>query len=181
MLQKYKPVYITGIYFAKQSISINCVSSLKLHTMNVKNILLPAIAGTSLMTISSYIASHLEQKNFREPELLARIEKKLLQLPKDVALPAGWITHYSVGAALTLLYTYLKQNADVRPKFKTGLAFGASSGILSILVWKLALKILPARSKSFYNKYYTQLFLVHFVFAFIVLITQKAMHNTLKR
>ena len=144
--------------------------------MDLKSTLIPAIAGTSLMTICSYIVSHSEQKNFSEPELLARIEKRLLQLSKNTALPAGWVTHYGVGAVLTYLHNFLREDAG-KSMFKTGLVFGASTGVLSILVWKLVLNALPQRSKNFYNKYYTQLFLVHFVFAFTVVITQRVMRS----
>jgi len=147
--------------------------------MNVKIILLPALAATSLMTLSSYIASEIEAKNFSEPELLARIEKRLLQVSKQVALPAGWLTHYSVGIALTFLYTILIKKIHNKPTIKAGLAFGALTGVTAILAWKLALKLLSKRSKHFYNKYYIQLFLVHFVFAFAVLLTQKSMHKSL--
>lgn len=145
--------------------------------MNLKSTLLPAIAGTSLMTISSYVISHSEEKNFSEPELLARIEKRLLKLSGDVALPAGWVTHYTVGVVLTYMHNFLKEDQGGKSILQTGIIFGASTGFLAILAWKHALSLLPRRSKNFYNKYYTQLFLVHFVFAFTVLVTQRTMHN----
>ena len=146
--------------------------------MNVKTILVPAIAATSLMTLSSYIASAIESKNFSEPELLSRIEKRLLQVSKKAALPAGWFTHYSVGIALTFIYSVLNKNIHNKPILKTGLAFGGLTGVTAILAWKLALKLLPKRPVRFYNKYYTQLFLVHFVFAFAVLLTQQSMQKS---
>jgi hypothetical protein len=146
--------------------------------MNVKPILLPAVAATSLMTISSYIVSHIASKNFSEPELLGRIEKRLLQVSKKAALPAGWLTHYSVGVALTCMYSILRnKNINNSSTLKNGLAFGALSGISAIIAWKLALKLLPKRADGFYNKYYAQLFLVHFVFAFGVVMTQKALRK----
>ena len=145
--------------------------------MNVKPILLPAIAATSLMTISSYIVSHIASKNFSEPELLGRIEKRLLQVSKKTTLPAGWLTHYSVGVALTCMYSILSKNIHKKSTLKNGLAFGVLSGISAIIAWKLALKLLPKRADGFYNKYYAQLFLVHFVFAFGVVLTQKALQK----
>jgi hypothetical protein len=143
--------------------------------MNVKPILLPAVAATSLMTISSYIFSHIASKNFSEPELLGRIEKRLLPVSKKAALPAGWLTHYCVGVALTCMYSVLSnKNINSSSTLKNGLAFGALSGISAIIAWKLALQLLPKRSQRFYTKYYAQLFLVHFVFAFGVVLIQKA-------
>ena len=146
--------------------------------MNLKkNLLIPSIAGTTLMTLCSYAFSHAEKKNFSEPELLGRTEKRLVGISGNIAIPAGWATHYVVGFALTLLYSILKKQANIKPTFKTGIAFGALSGCCAILAWKLALKILPKRSSKFYNKYYGQLFLVHFVFAFTVLLMQNLMQK----
>lgn len=57
--------------------------------MNAKNNLLPAITGTSLMTLFSDFISKLEKSNFNESELLADIEKKHLPSSlKQLALPA---------------------------------------------------------------------------------------------
>ena len=142
--------------------------------MNTKNILLPAIAGTSLMTVFSYVIAELEDKNFSEPELLAHIEKRLLKAPKKIALPAGWVTHYGVGVIITLFFYLVRQNTNLKPVFKGSFALGALGGLSAIMAWKLALKVLPRRSDNFYKKFYSQLFVAHFVFAATVILTEKA-------
>jgi hypothetical protein len=141
---------------------------------NAKNILLPAIAGTSLMTVFSYIITELEDKNFSEPELLAHIEKRLLKAPKKIALLAGWATHYSVGIMITSFFYLIRQNTNMKSAFKGSLILGALSGLSAIVAWKIALKTLPGRSDNFYNKFYSQLFVAHFVFAATVILTEKA-------
>lgn len=141
---------------------------------NAKKILLPAIAGTSLMTVFSYVIAALEDKNFSEPELLAHIEKRLLKAPKKIALPAGWVTHYGVGVIITLFFYLVRQNRNLKPAFKSSFVLGAVGGLSAIIAWKLALKTLPRRSDSFYKKFYNQLFVAHFVFAATIILTEKA-------
>src|SRR5436190_16773069 len=106
--------------------------------MNAKKVLLPAITATSLMTLFSYIIAELEAKNFSEPELLARIEKKALpQTAEKLGLPAGWVTHYSVGVIMTLMIILMQQNTHERSVFKGGLIPGGLSGLVAIISWKL--------------------------------------------
>ena len=142
--------------------------------MSTKNILLPAIAGTSLMTLFSYAIAGLEEKNFSEPELLAHIEKKALpKTAKKLALPAGWVTHYGVGVVWVLLFNLIRHNRNISPVFKSIFGLGGLSGLASILAWKLLLKSLPRRSRSYYVKFYSQLFVVHFIFAVTAILTEK--------
>lgn len=139
----------------------------------MNKILLPAIIGTSVMTLFSHIIADVENKNFSEPELLAQIHQKILpQITKELALPLGWITHYSVGVMFTILFYLIRKNPGIKPAIKSSISLGILSGLASIVVWKVLLKALPKRSHKFYNRFYTQLFAAHLIFAIAVIQIQ---------
>lgn len=144
--------------------------------MNANKIILPAITGTSLMTLFSYLASMLEKKNFSEPELLAALEKPALPGElKKLDLPAGWATHYSTGILFTLLYEYILRKTNSKPTLANGIALGGISGIAGIFIWKLSFKAHPAPPRTDYRKYYRQLLLAHFVFGISVALLRRKM------
>jgi hypothetical protein len=133
--------------------------------------LVPSIAATSLMTLFSYCMSELEEKNFSEPELLAHIEKKAL--PKKLSLPAGWATHYTIGILMTLSFNVIWSALRVKPTFQRGLISGSIGGLIAIVSWRILFSALPSRSRNYYSKFYTQLFLAHLVFGLTVTLTQR--------
>ena len=141
--------------------------------MNAQKILLPAFAATSVMTAFSYLIAELEKKNFSESELLAKIEKKQLHLSKQLALPAGWATHYTVGIVMTLLFEIYKKYFNAKPVFYHTIIYGTFAGLLAITAWKLLFTMRPQRSYNFYKKFFMQLFVAHLVFAGVITATQK--------
>ena len=142
--------------------------------MIVKKILLPSVAATSFMTLFSYLIANTEKKNFSEPELLAKIEKKKLAASKQFALPAGWITHYMVGVLMTLFFDITWQQFKVRSTLHRGITSGVLSGLMAIGAWRLLFAALPKRSANFYKKFYTQLFIAHIIFSLTATAVQKA-------
>ena len=140
--------------------------------MAAQKIILPAITATSVMTMFSYLVAHLEKKNFSESELLGKIEKKQLSLPKQLELPAGWTTHYAVGIIMTLMFELYKKNFHTKSTFQQTIIFGTFGGLLGMSAWKLLFKMLPQRSYKFYKRFYSQLFVVHLIFAAAVIGTQ---------
>ena len=143
--------------------------------MSTKKVLLPSVVATSLMTLFSYLIAEKEKKNFSEPELLAKIEKKKLGgLSKQYALPAGWITHYIVGLVMTEFFYITWQQLSIKSSLKRGMVSSLFGGTIAICAWRLLFTMLPKRSHNFYKKFYTQLFIAHIVFAFTVIANRKA-------
>ncbi len=137
--------------------------------MKTSALVIPAVAGTSAMTLFSWLAAEAEQEKFEEPVLLADLEKDMLPADlKRFAGAAGWATHYGIGLLFAGLYTYLRRNNAVHPLLKSGVVFGALSGLGGIAVWKTVFMLHPRppriRSKSFYR----QLFLAHLIFGMVV-------------
>ena len=142
--------------------------------MITKKVLLPSVVATSLMTLFSYLITEGEKKNFSEPELLAKIEKKkLFGLSKQYALPAGWATHYIVGIIMTAFFNLTWQQLNINSRFKRAVVSSLLGGAIAICAWRLLFTMLPKRSYNFHKKFYTQLFIAHIVFAFTVIAAQK--------
>src|SRR5436189_264871 len=104
--------------------------------MPADKIFIPAIVATTTMTLFSYLASQKEKRNFSEPELLASFEKK--QLPrnvKQVALPAGWITHYSVGVLMTILFNIISKPS--KSVLQRSAITGGTGGLFAMAAWEV--------------------------------------------
>ena len=140
----------------------------------VKKILLPSAVATSLMTLFSYLIAEKENKNFSEPELLATIEKKKLPASlKQLALPGGWLTHYSVGVLMALFFDVTWQQFNIKSTLNRSIVAGTLGGLVAIGSWRLLFTSLPRHSKNYYKKFYAQLFIAHIVFALAQTATQK--------
>lgn len=137
--------------------------------MNANKILLPAITGTSLMTLFSYLISTYENENFSEPELLAAMGKDILpHAAKHSALPAGWVTHYGIGVLITSMYKYFDKNRNNKLVLRNGILLGGLSGIAGVAMWKLFFRIHPAPPSVPLRKFFIQLLWVHLVFGITV-------------
>jgi hypothetical protein len=142
--------------------------------MIAKKILLPSVVATSLMTWFSYLITETEKKNFSESELLAKIEKRKLGVSKQIALPAGWATHYMIGIIMTLFFYVTWKQFKIKTTLSRGITSSVPGGLIAIVSWRILFTALPKRSHNYYKKFYTQLFMAHVLFAFTVIAVQKA-------
>ncbi len=142
--------------------------------MNVSKIIASGFVGTSLMTLFSYIVSTIKRKNFKEPELLADLEKDALQYnAKELSLPAGWSTHYSIGIVWAIVYHLLWEKTTIKPRVKSGLILGGISGLTGVVFWDTFFKIHPDPPRIDYKRFYGHLVLAHLVYGVFVTISGK--------
>lgn len=122
------------------------------------------LTGTSFMTSFSYLIAKVQKENFKEPELLAMLLRRLIpELDKRFSRIAGWNIHYSVGVAFAIIYAALWENNKLRPSVKSGLLLGGISGLVAIATWGTAFMLLsPGKVK--FKSYYGHLFVTHLVF-----------------
>ena len=148
--------------------------------MNAHKILLPAVTGTSLMTLFSYLISTYENENFSEPELLAAMEKDLLpQAAKQLALPAGWATHYGIGVLISWIYEQANKRNN-RSVLTKGMMLGGWSGIAGVAMWQLFFRIHPAPPSVAVRKFFIQLLWAHLVFGISVSAVSEYLDKTNK-
>ncbi len=142
--------------------------------MKAKNILLPSIVATSVMTLFSYLIARSAKSNFSEPALLAKIERKKLDISKPFSLPAAWATHYSVGILMVLLFNIIWRTFNIKQINQRILISSLLGGGIAIVSWRFLFTMLTRRSSSYYRKFYTQLFVAHVIFAIAVAVIQQA-------
>jgi Na+/proline symporter len=134
--------------------------------MKTKEILTSGLAGTTFMTLFSYLVSLADGENFSEPERLGQLTGRLIpKLDKQQSQALGWLGHYGVGLLFALVYAELWRRGKLKPDLKTNLWLGALSGLLAVAVWKTTFKMHPLPPSLSFNKYYLQLVPAHLVFA----------------
>ena len=143
-------------------------------TMKANEVFIPAITGTSFMTLFSYIAGEIEDENFSEPDLLSKLYNRIdSNVSTQTSKIAGWNTHYLIGVAFALIYAELWHKMKLRPGIKHGLAVGAISGVTAIAAWATFFKLHPAPPGIHFKKYYAQLWVAHIMFGIVAALTYK--------
>ena len=137
----------------------------KYNFMQSKNILFSSIIGTSAMTLFSYLISESENKNFREPEVLARLIKRLPgSSSEETAQIAGWGMHYTIGFLFVVIYSELWKHKNIDSAVTSGILLGTASGFTGILAWKAMFEIHPDPPAKDLKDYFRHLLLAHVVF-----------------
>lgn len=137
--------------------------------MRANEVIFPGAAGTSLMTVFSYIVSESKGKNFKEPELLAALLKGIFpNTTGKLFLPAGWMIHYSMGISWTLVIKWMMQYFKMKSGLKAGIALGALSGLTGVLIWRLAFRKNSNPPRIDFSGFYGQLLLAHLIFSITV-------------
>lgn len=133
--------------------------------MNSKNILADTTSGLTFMTVFSYAVSYLAGDNFKEPELLAILLKRLGgNMQKPLYQLAGWQFHYAVGVIFVTVYTYLWERNYLRRDLPSGLLLGFLSGIVGVSFWTAVFALHPDPPRIQLKKYYLQLMVAHLLF-----------------
>src|SRR5687767_8870349 len=112
--------------------------------MRLLRILTAAFIGTSVMTLTSYGVSNYRNQQFREPELLAILLKRILKKIKtEDAHLAGWVVHYGVGTLFCSVYDKIWSTKQMRPTVLNGALLGGLCGVAGAAVWKSVLALHP--------------------------------------
>jgi len=142
--------------------------------MEILKIILATIAGTSVMTAFSYLASEAFNKLWKEPVLLNLVVAKAnVELTPRRKSIFGWVIHYAIGLAFVLCYEFVWNNFDIDPTWFCGLIFGIISGLIGIFSWFLMFKLPEEKPKIKFKHYYLQLFIAHIFFALTVIAVYK--------
>ncbi len=142
--------------------------------MATGKILLPAIVGTSAMTVFSYFVSSAKDKNFREPRILSQLVERLpkgySKTPADIT---GWAAHYAVGILFVAFYHELWKETNLKPSIAAGATLGALSGVLGVVAWKKIFDIHPNPPAKKLKNYFGHLIIAHVVFGIFSAVTYK--------
>ena len=142
--------------------------------MQTGKILISAIVGTSAMTLFSYLISNKKNKNFREPQVLGQLIKRLpVGVSKEPSQMAGWGIHYAIGTLFVICYSELWEQTKVKPSVTSGTLLGAGSGLIGVMGWKLMFEGHPNPPAKNLKPFFGHLLLAHIVFAVFSAITYK--------
>jgi Na+/H+ antiporter NhaA len=141
--------------------------------------LLCGIAGTTVMTANSALMSNIFGENYREPEHLATMIKRLVPgLSKQANQIAGWGAHCAMGIVFAAVYLELWETKKIRHSIRNGLILGAVSGVLGFLIWKGTFKLHPLPPALNYDHYYLQRISAHIVFAITATLAYRLILKT---
>lgn len=139
--------------------------------LDIPEALAAGVTGTTFMTLFSYLVSEAKDRNFKEPELLGTLLRRILPtMSKSNSQLSGWALHYVVGILFAMFYVWLWNGKMLKASGKSGIGLGAVSGVIGALVWHLTFRLHPSPPKTSYRKYYGHLVVTHIVFGLFALI-----------
>jgi len=123
------------------------------------------------MTFFSALYNYFTKDEFREPNLLSQIFKKLFQRTStQKTFISGWIAHFLIGYIFLGLYELAWWYFDIPKSVDIAILFGTVSGFLGIIGWELMFKIARYRIDFSYGHYYFHLVLAHIVFSIVAVV-----------
>jgi hypothetical protein len=138
---------------------------------NQLRVIVSSITGTTLMTLYSYAISWLQHKNFKEPELLGKMSRRLLPwIDRKESRITGWGMHYLVGLLFAEAYAPFWPEQQQHANIKTGLVLGGISGIAAILIWRFTLDAHPFPPLVDFVPFAGQLFIAHVRFGLVAAV-----------
>jgi hypothetical protein len=129
----------------------------------ITNIIYAGVAGTTGMTLFSYIVSKKKNKNFKEPQLLGQLINRSTSLSNSSKI-AGWLLHYMAGILFAVIYSGLLNNTKMKNRLPESLITGGVSGIAAVCIWHTVFKLHPLPPLVARRKYYGHLIATHILF-----------------
>ena len=137
-----------------------------------------SLAGTTVMTAGSDLMSRIFGENYREPDHLATMIKRLAPaLSKKAKTIAAWGAHYAMGFVFAAVFVELWETRKIKHNLKNALLLGLVSGVLGLLIWKGTFKAHPLPPWLHYDHYYLQRIPAHIIFAITATLTYRLLDN----
>jgi hypothetical protein len=144
----------------------------------IEKIIIAGIAGTTFMTLYSYLKAKKEKQEYVEPVMINKLVDNSQNLPEvqdNNTHPAGWGLHYATGIAFMGAYYLLWKKVLVKPTPARIMITGICSGAVGIVVWKLLFSQHKNPPHNYRYGYYKQLMIAHLIFSITGLLTYKAL------
>jgi len=132
------------------------------------NFIISGIVAVIAMTLFSAIYNTFTKDEFREPNLLTQIFKKLFQRTLHKPLYVyGWLVHFLIGFVFLGLYEFTWRWFAIERSIDIAVLFGLVSGFLGIIGWYFMFKAVRYTYHFNYAHYYFHLVLAHIVFSVV--------------
>lgn len=134
--------------------------------MKTGNVLLAALAGTTSMTLFSYLVSRKKNRDFKEPKLLGKmVYRAIPEIKKPQAKVAGWCLHCGTGLFFTVMYKELLDDTKLQSNLPEAVLLGVANGILAVGIWGTVFMLHPDPPEINFKKFFGHLILAHVFFA----------------
>ncbi len=145
--------------------------------MSITTFIIIALASVGVMTLFSSLWSHLANKQFREPNLLAEIlTKDPISPPEEASQKAmGWTIHITLGLCFVFIYEILWESLDVQRNIFWALLFGICMGMVGIAGWWLLFRLKSYSANFDYKQFYIHIFFAHIIFSLTALLVFNVM------
>jgi hypothetical protein len=140
----------------------------------LSKIVISGFTGTGIMTLGSDLMSRIIGENYREPDHLETMIKRLAPLlSKQAKVIAAWGAHLTMGFIFAAIYVELWETKKIEHSIKNGLILGFVSGLIGLVIWKGTFKAHPLPPWLNYTNFYIQRIPAHIVFAVAATVTYK--------
>lgn len=127
------------------------------------SIIISGLAGTTLMTIISYVLTYTLKTQFKEPVLLQKFLQRSDWIDSGNTT-AGWLVHYMAGFGWATIYNFLWRFSVIEPSYLNGSWLGLVSGIIGVGVWWILFKVHKNPPSINLTAYFIHLLVVHIIF-----------------
>lgn len=132
--------------------------------INIVQIALGVLIGTSLMTLFSYIMTYEVKEQFREPQLLNELINRSDIFGVENSRLAGWFLHYGVGTIFVIIYHFVWKYSLIGPSLSSGTILGFVSGLIGITGWYFVFRIHHNPPAVDIGDYFIHLIVAHIIF-----------------
>lgn len=134
------------------------------------------------MSLYSYLISEIEKANYREPEVLAQLLRRLVKTSsgRSLSLPAGWVIHYGVGFVFAYGYELIWKHTELKPSSRNGALLGFISGLIGVAGWHTIFTHHPDPPPKRLLPYYRHLIVAHMLFGVVVALAYSQKSKTLR-
>ncbi|MBK0384396.1 hypothetical protein I5M32_15620 [Pedobacter sp. SD-b] len=136
---------------------------------SIKECLIIAILATLAMSVFSILMANLYKKEFREPNLLAKLfEHHLKDSPRWLSITSGYIIHFLVGFVFTSvqLYVYLL----IAPVWYNAIILGIINGIIACIIWYITILVYSDVLFIKVGNFLYQLIFAHIIFSMVIML-----------
>ncbi len=129
------------------------------------------------MTVFSYAAGRLANKQFTEPIILNDLARRIgiIKEKSYKRHPLGWMIHLGVGIIFLVGYDLLWRTSLLSPTVFIGSVLGFISGVIGVIGWHLTLKIHPDPPGIHLKDFYFQLVIAHIIFGIVAAVSYELM------
>jgi hypothetical protein len=128
-----------------------------------------SILATLAMTFFSILMTYFYKKEFREPNLIAKIlEHHIEDSPQWLSTTSGYFIHFLVGFIFTSIQLYLY--LLIAPTWYNAIILGILNGIIGCIIWYFTIIVYSDVLTVKVGEFLYQLIFAHIIFSLVIML-----------